>query len=83
MSLSNYSKLTKTDQEDEYEIIEEKFFNEDFGEYISYGIKNKNNNMHCSDISCDYEFVLNLVKLLNSGEVSETHFLDIIQDTIE
>ena len=70
-----------------YIIFEEKYYSEEVGEYIGYGIK-------CSDacgreieriedISLDYDFVKDLADNFNTHSLSPIHFIDAVIDAIE
>ena len=65
----------------EYACIEQHLYHEDIGNYISYGIfLTSDTAVRVDDVSTDYEFVKDLVFLLNEHQASPTHLLDIIED---
>ena len=78
---------SKKDSKIRYTIFEEKYYSEEVGEYIGYGIM-------CSDIcgreieriediSLDQFFVKDLADKFNRYSLSPIHFVDAVIDAIE
>ena len=71
------------DQVERYSIITEKLFNEDFGEYISYGISfvcQNGDYGKISDLSLNKNLVENFCRLLNTSGVKPTELEEYIED---
>lgn len=71
-----------------YTIISTICWVEDFGNIQTYGIKYHSLNEDdevciIENISTDFNFISNLVDLLNTQEVSLIHLYDVIEDFLE
>ncbi len=67
----------------QYEIFSEEIINNETGNYISYGIRDKSGENVVSDITTDYTEILKMVRLLNEYRVSKIHLMDVIYDLLE
>lgn len=68
-----------------YELVKEKFKDEDLGDYISYGIEVKKCNeteMHISDVFINKVEADKFIKLCNETELDPIHLEDVILDTL-
>lgn len=65
-----------------YQCIRQFLSNDEIGDYVSYAIVLEHTKLCIGDISCDKEFVLHIVYLLNHYRVSPLHVRDIIDDVI-
>ena len=70
-----------------YVVFEEKFYSEEVGEYIGYGIICYNEFgqevERIEDISLDKKFVRNLARKFNKFSLSAVHFMDAVLDAID
>lgn len=65
-----------------YQCIIQKFYNENVGEYITYGIEITDDNMIVNDVSCNKEKVDDIVRIINKYQVSPIHLDEIIEDLL-
>lgn len=65
-----------------YQCIEQKLYNENVGEYITYGIEITDDNMIVNDVSCNKEKVDDIVRIINKYQVSPIHLDEIIEDLL-
>ncbi len=65
---------------DKYKLITGTYFEEDIGQYTSYGIQK--GELLIEDISTDRCFVLMFVDLCNKTELSTIHLKDAVLDWI-
>ena len=65
-----------------YKCIEQLFFDETIGNYITYGIEITEGNRIISDISCNKERVNEIVRLINKHQVSPIHITDVLENLI-
>ena len=75
-----------------YKVFEEKLFNRDLGEYISFGIvveeilkdkKEKKVVCSISDVSVTRTVAEKIAALCNNVQLSPIHLNDVVYDTIE
>ena len=62
-----------------YKCIEQLFFDETIGNYITYGIEITEGNRIISDISCNKERVNEIVRLINKHQISP---IDVLENLI-
>ncbi len=68
-----------------YQIYSETYFSEEHGNYKSYGIrliKDGQEIKRIKDISIDVAYVVHIENLLNTNDVSEFHFDEVIEDLL-
>ncbi len=65
-----------------YKCIEQNLFDENIGNYITYGIEITEGNKIIDDVSCDKEKANKIIKLLNKHQVSPIHIYEIIENLI-
>lgn len=65
-----------------YQCIKQYLSSEELGDYISYGIALEMTKLCISDVSCDKNEVLKIVRLLNRHRVSPLHMKAVIEDNI-
>lgn len=68
-----------------YNVVKEKLFHRDIGEYTAYGISvtdGKSVTRTVSDVSVNESFVNELVRKLNEGQAAPEQLTDIIEDAI-
>ncbi len=65
-----------------YKCIEQKLFDENIGNYITYGIEITEANKIIDDVSCNKDKTNKIIKLLNKHQVSPIHLYEIIEDLI-
>ncbi len=65
-----------------YKCIEQKLFDEDIGNYITYGIEITDGNKIVNDVSCNKDKANTIIKLLNQYQVSPIHLYEIIEDIL-
>ena len=72
-----------------YRIYAERLYNEDVGNYLSYGISLYEIIGHeyvlldeISDVSLDYMKMRSLEQKMNAGQASYLHFCEIVEDFI-
>ncbi len=61
-----------------YELITTTIVHEEIGSYIGYGIRYGEHTV--TDISLDRAKIENLIKRMNSDDLSPLHMMDIIED---
>ena len=65
-----------------YKCIEQIFFDESIGNYITYGIEITEGNRIINDVSCNREKANEIVRLMNKFQVSPIHLYEVIEDLI-
>ena len=65
-----------------YQCIEQKLYNENIGEYITYGIEITDENIIVNDVSCNKEKAIDITRLLNKHQASFIHLDEIIENLI-
>lgn len=65
-----------------YQCIRQYLSSKELGEYVSYGIAVEMTRLFVSDVSCDKNEVLKIVRLLNRHRVSPLHMREVIEDNI-
>lgn len=66
-----------------YSTVKEDLYNDDFGQYTSYGIDvvcDKDTILHISDLSVDKKSVECFCSLLNSFEVDPNDIMDYVEE---
>jgi len=61
--------------------VKEKYVNDDYGIYESYGIKTEG--YYIGDISTDFKSVEELAHLCNTYELSTMHLKDVVEDWLQ
>ncbi len=65
-----------------YKCVEQKLYDENIGEYITYGIEITDDNMIMNDVSCSKEKVDDIVRIINKYQLSPIHLDEIIEDLL-
>ncbi len=65
-----------------YKCIKQSLFDENIGNYITYGIEITDENIIVSDVSCNREKVNEIVRIINKYQASPIHIYEIIENLI-
>lgn len=65
-----------------YRCINQNLFDENIGNYITYGIEITDENIIVNDVSCNKEKAQKIVNLMNKHQISPIHIYDVIENLL-
>ena len=65
-----------------YQCVEQRLYDEDIGEYITYGIEIIGKNMIMNDVSCNKVKADDIVRMINKYQASLINLDEIIENLI-